>query len=306
MGLFVRVSILMLLFPAVLFAQGTPQGAPATQSNPSSLPQESGDAIQLSLEEAVSTAVQRNLGVELERYDFRMAGWDARGAYAPFDFFTTGTASTSNSSNPTFLPIVESSQSEFTRLNLAGQQTLATGGTYSLSFNNNLLNEARLEEAGVTDVYGSDFGFDFTQPLLRNFGVDVNRRGVNIARNTLAVSGEAFRDQLIRTVLAVEQAYWDLIYQRQELDVRRQSLTLARDQERITQIRIDVGASAPLDILQPRVAIATRDEEVILAEAGIRDAEDRIIGVVLACIPTNYFWYDQLAPARFRMAPIRL
>src|SRR5687767_15186674 len=33
----------------------------------------------------------------------------------------------------------------------------------------------------------------------------------------------------------------------------KESLFLARDQSRITQIRIDVGAAAPLDILQPRV-----------------------------------------------------
>ena len=81
---------------------------------------------------------------------------------------------------------------------------------------------------------------------------------------------------LVLTTLAVEQAYYELIYARQELEVRRQSATLARDQERITQIRIDVGASAPLDILQPRVAIATREEEVILSEARISAAEDRL------------------------------
>jgi outer membrane protein len=55
---------------------------------------------------------------------------------------------------------------------------------------------------------------------------------------------------------------------------------LARDQARITQIRIDVGASAPLDILQPRVQIATEEENLIVAVAQVRDAEDRLRAVM--------------------------
>lgn len=143
-------------------------------------------------------------------------------------------------------------------------------------FNNSLTNDDRFTDSGVEDVYGSDLGFSFDQPLLRNFGVDVNRRGIYIARNNLDISGEQFRNQLMIAVLGVEEAYWDLVYTGQEVEVRRASLSLARDQERITQIRIDVGASAPLDILQPRVAIATREEDLILAEALVLEAEDRL------------------------------
>jgi HAE1 family hydrophobic/amphiphilic exporter-1 len=51
---------------------------------------------------------------------------------------------------------------------------------------------------------------------------------------------------------------------------------LARDQSRITQIRIDVGASAPLDILQPRVQIATSEQQLITATSNVRSAEDRL------------------------------
>jgi len=87
---------------------------------------------------------------------------------------------------------------------------------------------------------------------------------------------EAFRGVLLDTTSAVEQAYYDLIYTRRFVDVVREALFLARDQARITQIRIDVGASAPLDILQPRVQIATGEENLITAVANVRAAEDRL------------------------------
>ncbi len=101
-------------------------------------------------------------------------------------------------------------------------------------------------------------------------------RSITIARNNMGISREQFRRVLMDTILRVDMAYYDLIFARENLDVKRQSRELARDQARITQIRIDVGASAPLDILQPEVAIATREEEVIVAEAQVRDAEDRL------------------------------
>jgi outer membrane protein len=276
----IRSAALALLISSVAMAQTPPAGQQPTSAgvplSSASADAQNERALRLSLADAVTAAVQRNLGVELERYDFRMAGYSAKAAYAPFDWFATADISTGQSERPTFLTLVEPSDQEQTVLNLGLEQTLATGGTYGITLGNNLSNDARLQNEGVEDIYGANLGLTFAQPLLRNFGVDINRRGIRIARNNLAITGEAFRDQLIRTVQAVELAYWDLIYRRQELEVRQQSLTLGRDQERITQIRIDVGASAPLDILQPRVAIATREESVILSEANIRHSEDQL------------------------------
>jgi len=116
--------------------------------------------------------------------------------------------------------------------------------------------------------------------LLRNSGIAVPRRGILIARNPLGISREAFRLALMNAALTVEQAYLDLVYARRNVEVVKESLFLARDQSRITQIRIDVGASAPLDILQPRVQIATTEEQLISAVALVRSAEDRLRAVM--------------------------
>src|SRR4029079_12753531 len=101
-------------------------------------------------------------------------------------------------------------------------------------------------------------------------------RGITIARNTLGINEQQFRLVLMQQTDAATQAYLNLVYARENVDVVKQSLFLARDQSRITQIRIDVGASAPLDILQPRVQIATTEESLIVAVADVRNAEDRL------------------------------
>src|SRR5207302_3689988 len=101
-------------------------------------------------------------------------------------------------------------------------------------------------------------------------------RGIYIARNTLGINREAFRGVLMDTAVTTEQAYLDLVYARRFVDVVKEALFLARDQARITQIRIDVSASPPLDIPQPRVQIATTEENLINAVAAVRAAEDRL------------------------------
>lgn len=249
-------AVLALCVPLSLYAQGNDQ------------------PLNLSLEEAVNNAVARNLGVEIQKLSYRASGHAARAAYGVFDWIAFSTVETAHLEQPISQTIF-SPQSERTVVNFGLRQTVPTGGIYAIGFNNSK-STSNNPFVTVDPAYSSTLGFSFDQPLLRNFGVDINRRNVNVARNTLGFSREAFRTVLTNTVLAVEQAYYDLIFARQNLEVQRQSLFLAKDQERITQIRIDVGASAPLDILQPRVAIATREEQVIIAEAQIREAEDRL------------------------------
>jgi len=231
-------------------------------------------ALRLSLDDAVKTAVEQNLGVKLVSYDTDMAGEGLRGQYGTFDPVATADVehqSNKSATTSTFAP----SSSRSTSANFGLAQFLPTGGNYNVGWTN-----SRATTAGggsfVSPAYRSGLSLSANQPLLRNFGTDINRRGILIARNSHGISLEQFRAQLMDTAVSVEQAYLDLVYSRRNVEVVKESLFLARDQSRITQIRIDVGASAPLDILQPRVTIATSEEQLIFAVAAVRDAEDRL------------------------------
>ncbi len=243
----------------------------ATFVAPASIAQE---ALPLSLDQAVKTALENNLGVQIQSYDYRILGETARGSYGLLDWNTTATLSTAKSEQATS-DITQSSNSELQVLNLGANHLFSTGGFFALQFNNSKASEDS-SAFQIPSFYQSSVGVQLTQPLLRDFGVDVTRRGINIARNNLGVSREAFRNLLLETVNAVEVAYYDLIFAQRDLEVQQQSLDLAREQERITQIRIDVGADAPLDILEPQVSIAQREQGVLLAEAALRSAEDTL------------------------------
>ncbi|MEA2465790.1 MAG: outer membrane protein [Acidobacteriota bacterium] len=231
-------------------------------------------ALQLSLDQAIRTSMERNLGVQLQEFEYREASESLRSQYGIYDLL--GTALIQEQSRQS--PVISSIQARASRdlvLDLGVNQNLPTGGRYAVSFNN-----SRSVSAGgpqtLSPAYTPNVGFSFEQPLLRDFGMDIHRRFITIARNTLGINHETFRQRLIDTAVSVEQGYLNLVYARRAVEVVKQSLFLARDQARITQIRIDVGASAPLDILQPRVTIATSEEQLIIAAANVRSAEDQL------------------------------
>jgi HAE1 family hydrophobic/amphiphilic exporter-1 len=270
--IFTLVSTLLAL---TLFAQEAPV-ARTTEPVTAETDQDANDprAMRLSLDDAIHTSMERNLGIQLQEFQYRESGYGLRSAYGIYDFLGRALVQERSSQAPV-TSTIESSSSQTHVVDLSVTQNTPTGGNYTVSFNN----DRSTNSGGVSTFspkYGLDLGLALNQPLLRDFGLDINRRNITIARNTLGINHEAFRGALMQTALDVELAYLDLIYARRAVDVVKESLFLARDQSRITQIRIDVGASAPLDILQPRVTIATTEEQLIVGVARVRSAEDRL------------------------------
>jgi outer membrane protein len=231
-------------------------------------------ALKLSLDEAIRTSMQRNLGVQLQAFEYQESGQSLRGSYGIYDFLGRALLQ-EQSQERAVSSTIESSAGRSTIFNLSVEQNLPTGGAYSFGVDN-----SRSTESGgvslVSPRYAPGVNFAFNQPLLRDFGIDINRRGITIARNNLGINRELFRTQLMNTALDVEQAYLTLAYTRRAVEVVKDSLFLARDQARITQIRIDVGAAAPLEILEPNVTIATSEEQLIISTANVRTAEDTL------------------------------
>jgi outer membrane protein TolC len=127
-----------------------------------------------------------------------------------------------------------------------------------------------------SELYTPEATLRATQPLLRNFGSEITNTQILIAQNNLTISKEDFRRQVITVTSRVQQAYWDLVFRRQDLEVQKQQLVLA--QQLLDQIRkqVAVGTLAPLDVLQAETNIARNEERILVADNAMRAAEDRL------------------------------
>ena len=69
----------------------------------------------------------------------------------------------------------------------------------------------------------SNLGFTVTQPLLRGFGLAVNRRFIRIAKNEQKIAGLLLQQQLIATVYGVVRLYTDLVALYEDVKVKEET-----------------------------------------------------------------------------------
>ena len=119
-------------------------------------------------------------------------------------------------------------------------------------------------------------GSTFTQPLLRNAGVAINRTFIKIAQNNAEVEQHVFRDRVMTVVSTVEQTYWELVFANENLKVAQAALKAAEELLATNRAKAKAGIMSIVDVLQAEAAMASRVEQVLVAEKAIRDQEDQL------------------------------
>ena len=236
-----------------------------------------GEVLELSLDQAAEIALQRNLGLLLQRYDFASSLQREIQEAAIYDLNLTADTSTGESSEPATstldgASIVNSETSDF---NFGLRQLTPFGGTAALRWNNSR-NASNNVFRNPSPSFFSGVNLSFTQPLLRNFGKRVTERGILLARKNTSTSQEAFELQVIDTLRQVDNAYWELVRARKQLEVSQQSLDLAKELHERNRIRVEVGTLAPFELVQSEAGIAQREGDIIRNRAAVGDAEDSL------------------------------
>lgn len=232
--------------------------------------------VDLSLDRAVEIALERNLDLLIQRYErsqFRLRVDESLGIY---DLGLGGALQASEETTPAASELegAEVRVTERRNLNLDVSQLIPFGGTVESTFN--LFRQEDNSAFFLPVFYTSDWDVSFTQPLLRDFGRIPTDRGIRIARLNSAQNLRVFEQEVARTIQEVETAYWDLVESRSQLEVAQESKELAVELHERNEIRVDVGTLAPLELIQSEVGIATREEEIILAQAAVEAAGDRL------------------------------
>jgi outer membrane protein TolC len=120
---------------------------------------------------------------------------------------------------------------------------------------------------------GSSLGFTVTQPLLRGFGMALNRRYIRIARNERKITDEVFRQQLISTVSGTMRLYYDLVALNEDVGVKQQTLEQAEKLLSNNEKQVQAGTMAPLEVVRAQAQVAAAREDLINSQAFAREQE---------------------------------
>ncbi len=122
--------------------------------------------------------------------------------------------------------------------------------------------------------YTSGFlDLQLTQNLLQGFGRAVNARNIRVQRNNVKVSALQFKQQLIATVSAALNLYWDLVSF--DADVRARQHEVATAQQLLDDNRklVTFGTAAPLEITRAEAQLYTSQQDLVTAQTNLLQQE---------------------------------
>ena len=225
-------------------------------------------AVELSLNEAIRMAVEKNLDVRAELYNSAAFEADIRRNRAIYDPLLTAQTKYSDTSTPSVTLGTVSGQAY--ELNAGVSQLLWTGATVTAGFNNahNDTNQT------PTNYWQSSLGISLAQPLLKNVGREATEININVSRLNKFASLEHFNARLLSTVAQVRTEYFKLYSLREERDVKKISLELAKKILSDTQARVKAGVLPAMEILNAEFGAVSREKDLIDAERAVSDQVD--------------------------------
>jgi outer membrane protein TolC len=246
-----------------------------------SLPATEGDVLKLDLIGAYQLALARNLNLHVGRYDIAVANANVRGQGGIFDTILWSNFNLDSTKAPTstLLEGANVAESDTMRFGIGAQQLLPSGTELGLQWSS-LRGETNSQFFFLNPRWDAQLNFTLTQPLLNGFGTIATRSQIIIAENLRDQATVGFEVQIIQLMADVELAYWEVVATREAIAVTEQALELAERLLEETRQRVEVGTSAPIDMVQSEATVATRIQELIYANNAASNAEDNLKGLL--------------------------
>ena len=252
--------------------------------------------LSISLQDAVDLALQNNLAITIERYTPWLAeasilhtmsgGAPTSGTVSalgtiPALSFDPQVTSTFSMDQRTILAnngltagtgtgtgTLTQLNTHTTTADIAYTQGFHTGTSFSATFDN-----VRGSSSSPSNFFSpfvqSNFVLLASQQLMNGFGLLANEHFIRIAKVNKSIADQSLVQQVITSITAVGNAYWELVFARGSVDVAREEIALAEKTYSDNKKQVDVGTLAPLEIVQAEAQLATAQQALIVAQTTV-------------------------------------
>jgi outer membrane protein len=266
--------------------------------------------LRISLQDTIDLALQNNLDIAIQRYTpwfaeanilRTMGGGLSRGSLTSignipaqnFDPLVTSTFSLDDRKIPVNNPLTAGTgvsgpgtATNFSVLsthaaigNLQYAQGFHTGTSFSAAFNNTRASTSSTQNFFDPSVT-SNFILIANQQLLNGFGLLANERNIRIAKLNKYLADQTFDQQVITSVTAVANAYWELAFARGNVDVALHQIELANKLYSDNKKQVDIGTLAPLEIVQAEAQVATANQALIVAQTTLLQDQLTLLNLI--------------------------
>ncbi len=237
----------------------------------------------------MAISLENNLGLLLQQENVVISREQIETARGEFDTFLHADAAMGESRTSTILT-GEESEADLATISGELAKKLTTGTELSLRAGNR--REQNDPNTYLVDpAYSSSLGVTVNQPLLYGRGPEVQTALIESARKQFQAEEYLVQSQAADLAAAVKNAYWELVYSWQDIEVQKLSLTLASRLLEETRLQIEAGRLARIEVFQPESEVARREQQLISGERAIGVAEDN-----LKILLNSKNWLESIEP----------
>jgi outer membrane protein len=248
---------------------------------PTLFAQASGQTLRLSVDDAVTMALEHNVDLAAARLDpqiddTRTAA--ASGAFRPT--FSTSLQRNNQLQPPASFLVPVATRTDAVTSGIGLAQKLPWFGTsYSVSWNaahtdsNSFLNS-------YNPILQSGLALSVSQPVVRDLPIDRARQELATSRLERDVAGARLRETVVQTTAQVKAAYWNLVSAIAHVDARQSALALAEELVRVNKAKVSVGDAPPLDLVAAQAEVAADREQLIIAQTAVKHVEDQLRALI--------------------------
>jgi outer membrane protein TolC len=268
--------------------------------------------VSINLERVIRGVIEQNVQIQFARLQPAISEAQLQAAEAAFDWTLVANTNYSAQDSPrvsTQGSTIFAEEAQTVSGSVALRRQLIGGGRFAIqndaSYNDNSVPgiNQRPNPANQTSL-----SLQWDQPLLRNFGSDVAKAEVRLARNQQRVSIQQLRRDLLRTSTEAERTYWQLVRSYRDLMVVQNLLRRGEEVQAQVKARVDIDANSA-QVADATARVERRRSDLLRAQTQMRIVSDQLkvlindpnlpVGSEVVLIPSDD---AQDAPIKFNLA----
>ncbi|HTZ56393.1 MAG TPA: TolC family protein [Candidatus Acidoferrum sp.] len=254
----------------------------------------------ISLDNAIGMALLKNPDLAVAASNTRVASYQVQQAKGANDVRFFVEPSVKHDTNPAlnpffsggtdFEPYVQNYQTQ--QAGVEGQ--FETGTQYNINVSQTKVNDNTYINSFDPYYYGS-FNVSITQPLLKNFLMNDDKRQIQLSIVNADASKASTLASVSTTIASVEDAYWDLVAAWRNVAIQEDALRTSVLQQQSNVRQAKHGAAAPIDAVESSTQVAVYQQNVFSALQTVSQLQNQLKSLVVSD-PGDPIWQANLVP----------
>jgi outer membrane protein TolC len=186
-------------------------------------------------------------------------------AFANFQHATAPQSNTFLTGTTALIQDVRTFQAQYSQNWIFGLSTQLTYSSQHTHVNSNLFN--------LNPYTSGNLDFQITQNLLNGFGAAVNGRNIRVQKNNQKVTDLQFQQQVVTTVSAVLNLYWDLVSFNEDVKAREQEVAAAQQLLDNNREQVRIGTLAEIEITRAQAQLYAAKQDLVVSQTNLLQQE---------------------------------